>query len=348
VNLADRPLVQLTLGRAREMWREPGVVFWVFGFPILLAVALGLAFRNRPPEELVVAVVDAGDRAAVESAAAAIDAVDEVRAEIVSAAEASERLRSGRASIVLHPGAAPRITLDPSRPGSLFAKTMVHDALERARGRVDLLELIEERVEAPGRRYIDFLLPGLLGMNLMSGGVWGVGWALVLMRTRKLLKRFAATPMKRSDLLLSFMLFRVLIALVEGAFLVLFGGVAFGLWPSGDLLSIAGLVVLSALCFAGVGLLIAARSQNAQTAAGLMNLVTLPMFLLSGVFFPATNFPDWMQPAVKALPLTSLNDALRAVMLDGASLAALPLEAGILAGWCVASFVVALRIFRWT
>jgi ABC-type multidrug transport system permease subunit len=344
VSVADLPIVQLLLVRIREMRREPGVLFWVFGFPILLAVALGLAFRNRPPEKQVVAVIRG---AHAEAAARAIDHVEGMEARIEDGDAARELLREGKAVVIVDAGPAPRFTLDPTRPGSRLAQIAVRDALERDGGRVDRLDASEEKVEAAGQRYIDFLLPGLLGMNLLSGGVWGVGWALVLMRTRKLLKRFAATPMRRGDLLLSFMLFRVLVSLAEAVFLVAFGIVAFHLWPRGSFAAVAALVVLSALSFAGLGLLIASRAQNSQTAAGLMNLVTLPMFLLSGVFFSAGNFPDWMRPLVKALPLTALNDALRAVILDGKPLAAIPLELGILAAWGVGSFFVALRVFRW-
>lgn len=368
MSFADRPLVQLFLVRAREIQREPGVLFWVFGFPILLAVALGLAFRNRPPEVQTVAVVEergdgngaehgaqpaAGAAAAADPtalaavAAAAIDRVEGLHAERMSAAAASERLRSGKAALVLAPGEPAHFTLDPTRPGSRMVEIAVRDALEHARDPASRLAFEEEVVTAPGQRYIDFLLPGLLGMNLMSGGVWGVGWALVLMRTRKLLKRFAATPMRRSDLLLSFMLFRVVISLVEALFLVLFGILAFQLWPRGSYAAIAVIVAVSALAFAGIGLLIASRAQNSQTAAGLMNFVTLPMFLLSGVFFSAQNFPGWMLPFVKALPLTALNDALRAVMLDGASLLSTWPQLAILGGWGALGLGLALKIFRW-
>jgi ABC-type multidrug transport system permease subunit len=345
VSVADLPIVQLLLVRVREMQREPGVLFWVFGFPVLLAVALGLAFRNRPPEKQVVAVIRG---AHAEGAARAIGRVEGMEARVADGDEARELLRQGKASLIVDAGPAPRFTLDPTRPGSQLVEIAVRDALERAGGRVDRLDASVERVEAAGQRYIDFLLPGLLGMNLLSGGVWGVGWALVVMRTRKLLKRFAATPMRRGDLLLSFMLFRIFVSLAEAAFLVTFGILAFHLWPQGSVAAVAGLVVLSALSFAGLGLLISSRAQNSQTAAGLMNLVTLPMFLLSGVFFSAGNFPDWMRPLVRALPLTALNDGLRAVILDGKPLTALPLELGILAAWGIGSFFLALRMFRWT
>jgi ABC-type multidrug transport system permease subunit len=345
VSVADVPIVQLLLVRVREMQREPGVLFWVFGFPVLLAVALGLAFRNRPPEKQVVAVIRS---AHAEAAARAIDRVEGMDARIADGDEARELLRQGKAALIVDAGPAPRFTLDPTRPGSRLVQIAVRDALEREGGRADRLDASEEKVEAAGQRYIDFLLPGLLGMNLLSGGVWGVGWALVVMRTRKLLKRFAATPMRRGDLLLSFMLFRIVVSLAEAAFLVAFGILAFHLWPQGSFAAVAGLVVVSALSFAGLGLLISSRAQNSQTAAGLMNLVTLPMFLLSGVFFSAGNFPDWMRPLVKALPLTALNDGLRAVILDGKPLTALPLELGILAAWGIGSFLLALRVFRWT
>lgn len=345
MSVADLPIVQLLLVRVREMQREPGVLFWVFGFPVLLAVALGLAFRNRPPERQVVAVIRG---AHAEAAARAIDRVEGMEACVADGDEARELLREGKAALIVDAGPAPRFTLDPTRPGSRLAQIAVRDALERDVGRVDRLDASEEKVEATGQRYIDFLLPGLLGMNLLSGGVWGVGWALVVMRTRKLLKRFAATPMRRGDLLLSFMLFRIVVSLAEAAFLVAFGILAFHLWPRGSWAAVATLVVVSALSFAGLGLLISSRAQNSQTAAGLMNLVTLPMFLLSGVFFSAGNFPDWMRPLVKALPLTALNDGLRAVILDGKPLTALPLELGILAAWGIGSFLLALRVFRWT
>lgn len=349
MSLRESSLWQLMLVRWREMAREPGVLFWVFGFPILLAIALGLAFRSKPPEVVAVAVVEgvAGD-AATGAVEAAIEAAGGFEVRRLARDEAAHALRSGGVALVVEPGDPPRFTLDPSRPGSALARIAVRDALEQARDPASRLAVEETVIEAPGRRYIDFLLPGLLGMNLMSGGVWGVGWALVLMRTRKLLKRLAATPMRRRDLLLSFMFFRVAISWVEATFLIAFGMLAFSLWPAGSWFALAAVVAVAALAFGGVGLLVASRAQNPQTAAGWMNLVTLPMFLLSGVFFPATNFPDWMQPAVKALPLTALNDALRAVILDAQPLLSTWPELAILAAWGAVCFFLALRLFRWT
>ncbi|MFO0981941.1 MAG: ABC transporter permease [Planctomycetota bacterium] len=345
MSFADRPLVQLFLVRVREFRREPGVLFWVFGFPLLLAIALGLAFRNRGPDVQEIAVVEG---AGADLAAAAIDHSGALKARILPEADAMRQLQSGSVLIVLCTGTEPTLVFDPSRPSTELARIAATDALERAQGRPDQLHVALRRVTAPGERYIDFLLPGLLGMNLMSGGVWGVGWALVLMRTRKLLKRLAATPMRRADLLLSFMLFRVVLALVEVVFLMIFGALAFQIRVRGSYLDLGVLVALSALTFGSLGLLIASRAQNTQTANGLMNLATLPMFVLSGVFFSASHFPGWMQPLVRALPLTAINDGLRAVVLRGTPLAALPIEVGVLVGWGALTFVLALKWFRWT
>jgi ABC-type multidrug transport system permease subunit len=345
MKLTDRPLIQLLLVRVREFRREPGVLFWVFCFPLLLAVALGLAFRNRGPQVQEIAVVDGAGAA---EAAAAIDQVAGLKATVAPQADALELLRKGQALLVLNPGDAPHVTLDSTRPGSELALTATRSALEHAHSHTDALPLTIENVTAPGERYIDFLLPGLLGMNLMSGGLWGVGWALVLMRTRKLLKRLYATPMRRTDLLLSFMIFRLGLSLFELVFLMIFGRLAFGISVHGSYLDLAIIVALSAFSFGGLGLLVASRAQNSQTASGLMNLASLPMFVLSGVFFSASNFPGWMQPLVRGLPLTAINDGLRAIINDGTSLVRLPVELAVLAIWGVGSFLLALRIFRWT
>lgn len=349
--MSDTPLVappsqfgQLYLARLRDFVREPGVLFWVFGFPVLLAVALGLAFREKGPERVPVLVVEG---AAADATAAAVGASPLLEVRRVAAAGASDALRRGEGLVVVTPGAPPTLAHDPSRPGASVAVALVTDALERAAGRRDTLAPRVERTDAPGRRYIDFLAPGLVGMTLMGGGIWGVGYALVSMRVRKLLKRLAATPMSRWTFLGSFLLHRVVLAAVEIAFLLAFAWLAFGVAVTGSWLAVAVVGLLGTLAFGGLGLLIASRARNMETASGLMNLASLPMWLLSGVFFSTGNFPGWMRPVVKALPLTALNDGLRAVVLDGAGLASVGVEVGILAAWTAATFALALRWFRW-
>jgi ABC-type multidrug transport system permease subunit len=225
---------------------------------------------------------------------------------------------------------------------------MVRDTIERMRGRQDVGSFVERAVTTPGRRYVDFLIPGLLGFGLMSSGMWGLGWAIVQMRVGKLLKRLAATPMRRSDFLLSFVLSRTMFAFVEIAFFVAFARVLFNLRMAGSTALFLTFGILGTLSFSGVALFVASRAQNTETANGLINLVTMPMMVLSGVFFSSSNFPEVMQPFIRVLPLTALNEGLRAVMLDGKGMSALGFETLVLAVWGGVGFVLALKLFRWT
>jgi ABC-type multidrug transport system permease subunit len=338
------PWLQMWLAREREFFREPGVLFWVFGFPLLLAVVLGLAFRGRGPERASVVVADEGDSAAVARALSSAPTLDAAR---LPPPEAEARLHRGAALVLVRPGPPATLVHDPSRPGAASAVAAVRDALERQAGRKDLLATREERVSAPGQRYIDFLIPGLLGMSLMGGGIWGVGWALVTMRIRRLLKRFAATPMSRPAFLASFGIHRVIVSVVETAFLMTFGLLAFDVRIRGSVVDFALVALCGTLAFSGLGLAIASRAQNSETANGLMNLASLPMWVLSGVFFSPSNFPDWMRPFVDALPLTALNDGLRAIANDGAGISACLGQVAILAAWGVGCFLLSLRWFRW-
>jgi ABC-type multidrug transport system permease subunit len=338
-------LYQLTLARIRGFFREPSAVFWTFAFPVLLTIALGIAFRARPPEPVRTAV-EAG--AGADAVRAILAAGDGVTADVMDPGAARAALRTGRVSIVVVPGAPPTFRYDPTRPESRLARAVVDDLLQRAAGRRDPLPVADARVAEPGARYVDFLVPGLVGMNIMSAGMWGIGWVIVEDRQKKLLRRMVATPMRRSAYLLSFVIVRVLFLLLEVPVLVGFGVVAFGVPLRGSAAALGVVSVLGALAFAGLGLLVASRARNTQTASGLMNLVMMPMFVLSGVFFSVENFPRAFQPLVRALPLTALNDGLRAVMNEGAGLAALAPRLALLAGVAGVSFAAALKLFRWS
>ena len=337
-------MYQLALSRMREFYREPEAVFWVFGFPIVLAFALGLAFRNTGPGKLQIGVVaGAGDSAV----AAALAASPRLVPAVLDTATARLRLKTGRVALLVVPGDPVVYRYDSTRTESGLARLEVDDALQRARGRKDLIVVRDDRAVAPGSRYIDFLIPGLLGMNLLGSGIWGVGFSVVQARQRKLLKRYLATPMRRSHYLLSFILSRLVFLIVEVVALVGFGWLLFGVAVRGSFASLAGLTVLGSFAFAGLGLLVASRAKTIEGVSGLMNLVMLPMWILSGTFFSYSRFPTAMIPFVKALPLTALNDALRAVMIDGAAVTALGTPIAIVVAWGAVSFVVALRIFRW-
>jgi ABC-type multidrug transport system permease subunit len=338
------PLQQLTLARMREFYREPEAIFWVFGFPIVLAFALGVAFRSRGPGDLHVGVVAGPDDSAV---AVTLDAAPGVAARVLAPDEARQRLRTGRVALVVVPGDSLVYRYDSTRTESRLARLEVDDALQRARGRTDPATVRDDRVTEPGARYIDFLIPGLLGMNLMGSGLWGVGFSVVQARQKRLLKRLMATPMRKSHYLLSYIGSRLVFLVGEVAALVGFGWLIFGVGVQGSIVALICVTLLGSLSFAGLGLLVASRARTIEAVSGLMNLVMLPMWVLSGTFFSYARFPDAMQPLVKALPLTALNDALRAVMIDGSALFTLGEPLAIVALWGAVSFGVALQIFRW-
>jgi len=339
------PRWQLFLMRIRSFTREPAATFWVFGFPLLMSIALGLAFRNQGANRLAVAVTEGPERAALLSA---LSASQGLSASAMTLDEARQALRQGKVALAVVPEATPRLLLDPTQPDARTARLLTVDALQRAAGRTDPRALSEERVTVPGTRYIDFLIPGLLGFGLMSSSIWGLGWVIVQMRMGKLLRRLAATPMRKLDFLLAFAAGRMLLGLLEVLFFLGFARLLFGVRIAGSPVIFVLWALTGALCFAGLSALVASRAQTSETASGLMNLVTLPMTVLSGVFFSASHFPAWLQPALRALPLTAVIDGLRAISIEGAGVAALALPGLVLAVWGVGSFALAVRLFRWT
>jgi ABC-2 type transport system permease protein len=338
------PLAELISCRIKEFVREPEALFWVFAFPVLLAIALGLAFREKPPDRIPVAVVDSPAAASVVRAFARSPVL---LTRVLPAAEAERALRTGKVSLLIVASPQPLFRFDPTRPDSRIAQLEATDAIERAAGRRDPLPLRAERVTEKGARYIDFLIPGLLGLNLMGTGIWSLSFSITAARSRRVLKRMIATPMRKSEYLLAQILSRLFFLIPEVVILVGFGWIAFGVAVRGSLLALVALCLLGAMSFCGLGLLIASRVTTIEGASGLGNLVILPMWLVSGSFFSADRFPDRLQPLIRALPLTALNDALRAVMTEGRPLWSLGPQLAVIVGWGLVSYLIALRIFRW-
>lgn len=338
------PLIELTLARLREFVREPEAVFWVVVFPVILAFALGIAFSSKGVEPVHAGVVAGPGRPEVR---AAIGRDRGIVVHDLEPGQADRALRDGVVQVVVLPGPPIVYRFDPTRPESRLARLTVDGALQRAAGRADRFAAGEQPLEMVGTRYIDWLVPGLLGMNIMGTGMWGIGFSVVWARTRKLLKRLAATPMARTDYLLAQMLARLVFLVAEVSVLLGSTMLAFSVPVRGSWLLLAGVVLLGAVAFAGLGLLVASRARSIEAVSGWMNVVMLPMWVASGVFFSTAHFPAVAQPVIHAIPLTALNDALRAVMLDAAPVSAIGPELLILAAWSVVSFAAALRIFRW-
>ncbi len=359
------PLVEMTVARLKETIREPEAMFWIFVFPILFAIGLGIAFRDRPPEKLPVAIDQRMSDAAKVSQM--IAAGSNLKPVLISPAQAGQNLRTGKIALVVSHdpkiisaknnaadalkanGLGPDFFLifDPTRPESQLARLAVSDALQAGAGRKDSISLQDEKVTEPGSRYIDYLIPGLVGMNLMGSGMWGVGFAIVFARTRKLLKRYAATPMRRSHYLLAFMFSRLMFLVWEVGMVVACGWIFFNVKVYGSILDLILISIIGSMTFAGMGLLVASRATTIEAASGWMNFIMLPMYLLSGGFFSYTRFPAFLIPFIRALPLTALNDAMRAVINEGLPLFHSWLEILVLIAWALVSFTVALKIFRW-
>ncbi len=342
--------LHLLLARMLELKREPEVVFWVFVFPLLLATGLGIAFRNKPSEASSVAIVSGVGAQEAKTLLQRSSQHESFKLDVQDEAVARKGFRLGKYDLVIEPDGTGglRYRYDPARPESVLARAEVNDALQAAAGRKDVVATSLVTSSEPGSRYIDFLIPGLLGMNLMNSGMWGIGFALVDMRQRKLLKRFVGTPMRRRDFLLALLSSRLVLMIIEIGLLLTLGVLVFHMKVLGSILAILFLGALGAMTFGGVGLLTASRAQKIESVSGLMNLVMMPMWIFSGVFFSYERFPAVIQPLIKALPLTALIDALRASILEGTPLIHQWPRLLIMAAWGGISFLLALKWFRWT
>jgi ABC-type multidrug transport system permease subunit len=343
----QRALAQLTVVRFKEFLREPEAVFWTFAFPVILAFGLGVAFRNRPADVLVIGVVSGSP--AGDSIAGKLASVPGLKVKAMRDDAASRALRTGEVALVVAASGSGVVEyrFDDTRPEGRSARAATDDALQRAAGRRDAVTISERQVREKGSRYIDFVVPGLLGMNIMGGGIWGLGFSIVEARRRNLLKRLVSTPMRRAHYLASFLFSRFVFLILEVAVLVGSAALFFDVPVRGSLLQLFVVCLLAALAFGGLGLLIASRARTMEGVSGLMNLTMMPMWVLSGVFFSSANFPQAAQPFIKALPLTATIDALRSTMLQGAGWGAVAPQIAVIALWLVATFTLALRLFRW-
>jgi ABC-type polysaccharide/polyol phosphate export permease len=336
------PLVQLTLVRIREFTREPEAIFWAIFFPILLTAGLGIAFRGEPADAVTVVTPDAAIAESLRrDPTLDVEHLDEVAARTA--------LRTGKAALLA--AAAPDGTIvyryDDTNPEGRTARMLADRAIQRGAGRVDPVPTGDELVREPGARYIDFLVPGLVGLGIMSNAIWGLGFSVVDSRRRKLMKRLVATPMPRSYYLMSFLLWRMMILVVEVGVPVGFGALVFDVPVRGRLIELVVICVIASTAFSALALLIASRAKTIEGVSGLMNFVQVPMWILSGVFFSAQRFPDAVQPLIAALPLTATIDALRAHMLEGATLVQLAPQLATLGAWLAVCFTLALKLFRW-
>jgi len=334
-------LYQLTMARFRLFLREPEAIFWIFIFPILLAMGLGIAFRNRPADVLQVG-------ATTVQLTHALAADKGLTAATMNETEGTHELATGQILLLaIQRADGVAYKYDDTNPDARTARLLADRAIQAAAGRKDAVQAGNELVHETGARYIDFVVPGLLGLNLMGSAMWGLGFAIVEARQKKLLKRLVASPMPKWQYLASFLISRLTMQTIEVAFFLGFAKIAFGVPFRGSLWQLCLLCVMTSLAFSALGLLVATRAKTMEAVSGLMNLVMLPMWILSGVFFSATRFPAAIQPVVRALPLTAAIEAMRGNMLQGTGLGQMMMQVGLLFAWFVVPFAISLLIFRW-
>lgn len=348
------PLFELTRGRIVEALRDRTALFWSFGFPVMLVIMLGVAFGGGPKSHNRIGLVCSApiDASVCSALEAKLETDPDFDVRPLALAEAKDQLGLGKLDVVVQAAA------EAERPG---ATTLVYhydqNSPEGRTTRLAIRSLIhvpeagfavrDQPHEEVGRRYVDLLLPGLLALNLMGGGVWGTSFALVDARRRGLLRQFALTPMRRSDYLISYMIARLAFLVFEVVFLLGFGALAFDTVLRGSFLAVTVMCLLGSFAFTGFGLLISTRTESNEVASGWANALTIPMGLASGVFFDYELFPEFLHPIIRCLPLTALTTGLREIANQGVGIVGSMPQLLILAGWTAVTFLVALRLFRW-
>jgi len=342
--LRPRVLRQVALTMFREFIRSKEAVFWTYAFPVLMAMVLGLAFGTKGNEPSRVAIVESASAAGL---LAAFDGAPTIDADVRPRDEADRALRASEVDLVIagSPGTW-EAWFDEQRAASRLARFAVEDILSPRERRP--ADHAVHKAATNGDRYIDFLIPGLIGLNLLGAGMWGIGFNLVHLRIKNMMRRLIVAPMEKAEFLLAFLVSRLGLVVLDALVIVAFGMLVFDVPVNGSWFLLIGLIALGAMSTTALGLVVASRPTTTEGVSGIMNLVTLPMWLMGGSFFATSYFPDYFRPLVNAMPLTHINDALRAVMIQGADISTVWPQVAFLAVFTLAGFTIALRIFRWT
>jgi len=344
-------LLALTIGRWREFRREPSAFFFVIFMPILWMAILGAAFSGKGTMKVQVGWINSQPSTLP---AFEFDIPESLEANpniILHRGESSEiklkQLRGEIAAVITVDSSGPVVSFDAASQEGSNASAIINRTLQEAAGRVDPLFINTEKIEIPGTRYIDFLIPGLLALSIMTSSLFGTGMLIVSNRRENLLKRYLATPMKPHEYLISHIFGRIFIFVVEVVAILIAGYLMFGFKTVGSYLSFLGFAFLGTAAFTSIAILCAARTANPATMNGMTNVISLPMMLVAGVWFSRANFPDWLGQIVQYLPLTALVDGLRRIALEGANISSLMFESVILLTYTVISTAAATKLFKW-
>jgi ABC-type multidrug transport system permease subunit len=376
--IQQKQLAQLISAHFKEIIRQPAVIFWGIFFPILMALGLGIAFTRQADIVRHVAVIENNHSFAKnKNEASQINAFLENHADKMRPSadkppqykitladkklgnttfvfkettwrHAMVLLKRGNLSIIMdEENGRIEYHFDPLNTDAHFS----YLKLSKIFGQNDAV--IEENLESVvpltvhGTRYIDFLIPGLMAMGVMMSCMWGMSYGMIDKRSKKLLRRMVATPMKKSYFLISLMTVRITMNLIESALLFLFAWLVFHITIEGSLAGLLAIFIAGNIAFGGIAIFISCRTANTEVGNGLVNAVVMPMMVLSGVFFSYHNFPDWSIPVIQKLPLTLLADGLRSIFIEGAGFTEIMIPTAILLSIGFFFFSVGLRFFKW-
>jgi ABC-type multidrug transport system permease subunit len=346
----NRSFSQLVLSHFRVFFREPAILFWAVLFPIIMAWVLGVAFSNKG--ESLKTVYVTGDRVVPGLVSGEKVFAEETgnpvrfRFRHTSESEALTAIKRGVIALYIEVRSDSLVYhFDPANSDAQLTHLILERGLNSRRESVTRSSI--KTLKTTGTRYIDFLIPGLIALGVMNSCIWGIGWSLIETRMKKLLRRMVATPMKKSVFLSSHIMTRIILGGFETLLLLVFARLYFDTEITGSLLAFFVVFLAGIFAFSGIAILIATRTSKTEVANGLVNAVTLPMMILSGIFFNYHNFPDWAIPVIQVLPLTLVADSIRAVFVEAAGIAEVFRAVVILCTTGLVTFVLGMKMFRW-
>ena len=376
--ISNNQLFQLILANIRELIREPGVLFWGIIFPILMSLGLGIAFTKKKDVITEVAVIGRSDLFSPKindtskiaqflrfnHAVSMTDAkgVQLMKLKITDEKlgnttftflpldwpQAMRELKRGRVNLILEQkNDSVRYNFDPMNPDAQLAYLKLTKMLGSSEQLAGSRDSDVKPLTISGTRYIDFLIPGLIAMGVMMSSLWGVSYAIIERRSKKLLRRMVATPMKRSNFLIALITVRLLMNFVEAGLLLLFSWLVFNITIQGSVAALLAIFIAGNIAFAGISILLSSHTAKTEIGNGLVNAVSMPMMVLSGIFFSYHNFPEWAVPSIRMFPLTMMTDGIRSIMIEGAGFAVIALPVSILSGMGILFFVAGMKIFKW-
>lgn len=362
----NKATLELIIVQFKEFFREPGILFWSFLFPILMALGLGFAFSEKPIKYKTVAYVEANtsdvhefkgymDKNGVKRSAQNTYEFDfgsektgftKYKVCVVSWEQAVKMLKQGKVDLIMDEKEGKiQYNYDPLNSEAQLTYLQLTGFFSG--NQIKTQEVQIKPLTQKGTRYIDFLIPGLLAMNLMMSTMWGISYNLIEKRSRKLLRRLIATPMKQSDFLIAQLIARFALSFIEAVILFTFAKLFFQIPVEGSLFTAIVIFTAGMICFTGLAILSSCRVSNTNVGNGIVNLVVMPMMIMSGIFFSYHGFPDFMIPIIQKLPLTMIADSIRGVFIEGSTLQELLSPILILTSSGIIFLAIGLKLFKW-